>query len=153
MGSALLPSPFRRAKSSGSVRYAVIGSRSFRFPSHRHRGSCPWLVLRLKIALTNSPPRRAGVARSAGVVSSAKSRTCRSDHPVCAAFGGFAPSYFGGASSPPLRGGECGSALFFCRGFSTNSFKCFAQDSAALCFFVSAGVLSHLLPFFPTVVD
>src|SRR5437667_7136239 len=38
------------------------------------------LVLRLKIALTNSPPRRGGVARSAGVVSSAKSRTCRSDH-------------------------------------------------------------------------
>src|SRR5207302_953972 len=64
------------------------------------------LVLRLKIALTHSPPRRAGVARSAGVVSSAKSRTCRSDHyygfalsrsrfaPVCAAFGGFAPSYW-----------------------------------------------------------
>src|SRR5436853_6152478 len=64
------------------------------------------LVLRLKIALTNSPPRRGGVARSAGVVSSAKSRTCRSDHyygfalsrsrfaPVCAAFGGFASSYW-----------------------------------------------------------
>ena len=63
-------------------------------------------MLRLKIALTNSPPRRGGVARSAGVVSSAKSRTCRSDHyygfalsrsrfaPVCAAFGGFAPSYW-----------------------------------------------------------
>src|SRR5438132_809941 len=105
MGSALLPSPFRGAKNSGSVRYAVIGSRSFRFPSHHHRGSCPWalhkkswavidrpyslgcatvgalyerprcifcakpcpwLVLRLKIALTNSPPRRGGVARSAG---------------------------------------------------------------------------------------
>src|SRR5438094_502411 len=100
------------------------------------------LALRLKIALTNSPPRRGGVARSAGVVSSAKSRTCRSDHyygfalsrsrfayygfalsrsrfayygfalsrsrfayygfalsrsrfaPVCAAFGGFASSYW-----------------------------------------------------------
>src|SRR5207249_11743513 len=49
------------------------------------------LVLRLKIELTNSPPRRGGVARQlnrscrAGVVSSAKSRKCRSDHPVCAA--------------------------------------------------------------------
>src|SRR5438105_2931078 len=34
--------------------------------------------------LKNSPPRRGGVARSAGVVSPAKS-ACRSDHPVCAA--------------------------------------------------------------------
>src|SRR5438105_13773944 len=79
------------------------------------------LVLRLKIALTNSPPRRGGVARSAGVVSSAKSRTCRSDHyygfalsrsrfaPVCAAFGG-SRHLIGGASSPPLRGGACGFA-------------------------------------------
>src|SRR5437016_250672 len=31
-----------------------------------------------------SPPSRGGVARSAGVVGSAKSRLCRSDHPVCA---------------------------------------------------------------------
>ena len=44
---------------------------------------------------TYSPPRRGGVARSAGVVSSAETSR-RSDHPVCAF----------GASSSPLRGGE-----------------------------------------------
>ena len=44
---------------------------------------------------TYSPPRRGGVARSAGVVSSAETSRW-SDHPVCAF----------GASSSPLRGGE-----------------------------------------------
>jgi len=52
-----------------------------------------------------SPPRRGGVARSAGVVGSAKSKLCRSDHPVCAT--SVASRYFLiGAATPPLRGGE-----------------------------------------------
>src|SRR5947208_15543894 len=37
-------------------------------------------ICRIRLNPVNSPPRRGGVARSAGVVSSAKSRTCRSDH-------------------------------------------------------------------------
>jgi len=60
----------------------------------------------------NSPPRRGGVARSAGVVSSAKRfgrssikaspyRARASRHPVCAA----SPLAVG-AATPPLRGGE-----------------------------------------------
>ena len=63
----------------------------------------------------HSPPRRGGVARSAGVVSSTAAfrrssigaSPCRaraSRHPVCA----FASL---GASSPPLRGGECVVAI------------------------------------------
>src|SRR5439155_15049088 len=52
-----------------------------------------------------SPPRRGGVARSAGVVGSAKSKLCRSDHPVCAT--SVASRYFLiGAATPPLRRGE-----------------------------------------------
>src|SRR5256885_3795130 len=52
-----------------------------------------------------SPPRRGGVARSAGVVGSARSKLCRSDHPVCAT--SVASRYFLiGAATPPLRGGE-----------------------------------------------
>ena len=70
-----------------------------------------------KAATEYSPPRRGGVARSAGVVSSAK-RCCRSSieaspcrarasrHLVCAA--AVASRHFlCGAASPPLRGGEC----------------------------------------------
>ena len=74
----------------------------------------------------HSPPRRGGVARSAGVVSSAKSRTCRSSfkasrcrarasrHPVCAAFGGFASSYWWRillVAHPPLLCEEGNAAL------------------------------------------
>jgi hypothetical protein len=36
-GSASLLSPFRSPRNCGSVRYAVIASRSFRSPDHRHR--------------------------------------------------------------------------------------------------------------------
>src|SRR6266705_2925250 len=54
-------------------------------------------------AVTYSPALRGGVARSAGVVSSAE-RFGRADHPVCA----FASL---GASTLPRRGGEC---LAFC---------------------------------------
>src|SRR5439155_6173294 len=60
--------------------------------------------------LTNSPPRRGGVARSSSPIGrslnrSAAKRFCRSDHPVCAA--SVASRHFlSGASSPPLRGGE-----------------------------------------------
>src|SRR5438309_505372 len=50
-----------------------------------------------------SLPRRGGVARSAGVVGSAKSKLWRSDHPVCAT--SVASRYFLiGAATPPLRG-------------------------------------------------
>ena len=64
--------------------------------------------------LTHSPPRRGGVARSAGVVSSAEGfrrssieaspyRARASRHPVCAD-----SPLAAGASTPPLRGGEFG---------------------------------------------
>src|SRR5437870_2531942 len=56
-------------------------------------------------AKPHSPPLRGGVARSAGVVSSAKSRGCRTDHPVCDA-AVASRHLICGAATPPLRGGE-----------------------------------------------
>src|SRR5437773_2415905 len=87
--------------------------RSFRFIRRR---SC--LSRTATECLTNSPPRRGGVARSAGVVSSAKSRTCRSDHPVCAAFGGFAPSYWWRILPSSARRG-----MWLCRTISNRNYE------------------------------
>jgi len=65
--------------------------------------------------MTYSPPRRGGVARSAGVVSSA-GPVGRADHPVCAVASLGASTIQASpcrarASRPPLRAGECGAFL------------------------------------------
>src|SRR5262249_33435831 len=48
MGSALLRLLFRLGRNSGWVRYAVIGSQSFRLGSHQRRGSSPSPCCRLE---------------------------------------------------------------------------------------------------------